>query len=79
MIRLASILFFILFLSNCSSYRSSWDCPKAKGIGCSSLEYADNIAREQILLNSGVKQKKKILINQDPYGESTFEEVEVLR
>lgn len=38
-----------LTLSNCaSSYKSTWDCPKVRGIGCSSVEYADMIAYEQI-------------------------------
>lgn len=49
-------------LSSCSSYKTSWDCPKARGIGCSSLEYADEVAREQILLNT-IKFRKQNKIN----------------
>ncbi len=54
-----------VMLSSCASYKTTWDCPKVKGIGCSSLEYADEIARKQILLNTGKKQPKKILIRKD--------------
>ncbi len=79
-------------LSSCSSYKTSWDCPKAKGIGCSSLEYADEVAREQILLNTKKarkqnkinsskeeveKESKKILLNQDLLGKGEYEEVEI--
>ncbi len=49
---LISCLTIMFGLSGCSGYKSTWDCPRAKGIGCSSLEYADEIAREQILLNA---------------------------
>jgi len=55
--QLSLLLASFILLSACSGYKSSWDCPKAKGIGCSSLEYADEMAREQILLNTG-KHKK---------------------
>lgn len=60
-----------LILSSCSSYKTSWDCPKVKGIGCSSLEYADEIARKQILLNTDKNHKKKVLIkqNEERFGE----------
>lgn len=49
-----SLLLYIIFaLSGCiSSYKSTWDCPKVKGIGCSSVEYADFIARKQIVANT---------------------------
>ena len=66
-----------LMLSSCSGYKSSWDCPKVKGIGCSSLEYADEVARKQILLNTGEKQKKEILIKEDLLGKHDFEEAEI--
>ena len=49
----------ILFtLCSCASYKSTWDCPKVRGIGCSSVEYADAIAREQILTNKEVQYEK---------------------
>ena len=44
---LASLM--LLSLCSCASYKSTWDCPKVRGIGCSSIEYADQVAREQIL------------------------------
>jgi hypothetical protein len=50
-IRQITGLLFILSLTACSSYKSTWDCPRVKGIGCSSVEYADTIAKEQIMLN----------------------------
>jgi len=61
-------------LPGCASYKATWDCPKVKGIGCSSLEYADEIARKQILLNTGEKQKKEVLIRKN---ETNFEEAEL--
>lgn len=45
------ILLLLGIVSGCTSYKNSWSCPNAKGIGCSSLEYADEVARKQILLN----------------------------
>ena len=66
-----------LSVSGCSGYKSSWDCPKVKGIGCSSLEYADEVAREQILLNTEKKNKKKILLKRDLLSEHEFEEAEI--
>ena len=45
-------------LTSCASYKSTWDCPKVRGIGCSSVEYADWVAREQILANKGIVQDK---------------------
>ena len=66
-----------LSVSGCSGYKSSWDCPKVKGIGCSSLEYADEVAREQILLNTKKNEKKKILLKRDLLSEHEFEEAEI--
>lgn len=50
---LKSFTLFLLLgnLSACTSYKSNWSCSNAQGIGCSSLEYADEVARKQILLN----------------------------
>jgi hypothetical protein len=56
---LSRFILVALVLSSCTGYKSTWDCPKVKGIGCSSLEYADEVARKQILLNTGGKQQKK--------------------
>ncbi len=71
---LTRLILISIMLSSCSGYKSTWDCPKVKGIGCSSLEYADELARKQILLNTGEKQQKKILIKQSG---NNFEEEEI--
>jgi hypothetical protein len=55
----------LITLSGCSTYRSTWECPKLHGIGCSSLEYADMVAKEQILLNSTNSNIKNLLINEN--------------
>ncbi len=48
----------VLTLSSCaSSYKSTWDCPKVRGIGCSSVEYADRVALEQIRQKYSKKYK----------------------
>ena len=70
MINIVKLILISITLSSCASYKTTWDCPKVKGIGCSSLEYADEIARKQILLNTSKKQKKEVLIKQD---ENNFE------
>ena len=71
----------LITLTSCTSYKTTWDCPKVKGIGCSSLEYADEIARKQILLNTDINNKKTILIKQDLSSDLTeknnFEEEEI--
>jgi len=70
-------LFSLFLTSSCSTYKSSWDCPKASGIGCSSLEYADEIARQQMILNKAKREKRKILINRDFLGKTKIEEIEI--
>ena len=72
-------------LSSCaSSYKTTWECPKVKGIGCSSVEYADHVAREQILLNKMVlKAKKNQTIEKDnssyiPTNDCDSAKIEVL-
>jgi uncharacterized protein YlaN (UPF0358 family) len=70
LVKAIAMISLSLTLSSCASYKTSWDCPKVKGIGCSSLEYADEIARKQILLNTDKKQKKEILIRKN---ENNFE------
>lgn len=42
----------LMFLSGCSSYKSTWNCPLETGIGCSSIKYADEIAKQEIKLTS---------------------------
>lgn len=47
-----SVAILILFLfSGCSQYKSSWSCQNPEGIGCSSIGYADMVARKNIILN----------------------------
>ena len=58
MIRKLISMLLLSTLCSCASYKSTWDCPKVRGIGCSSVEYADSVAREQILANQGIAQKK---------------------
>ena len=62
--KLLSFIVLSFLVSGCSGYKTSWDCPKSKGIGCSSIGYADEMAKEQILLNTGIHSEKTILINQ---------------
>ena len=50
--------------TGCSKYKGEWDCKAIKGIGCSSIEEAEKVAREQILLNTGRVGNKKIMINE---------------
>ena len=71
---LTRLILISIMLSSCTGYKSTWDCPKVKGIGCSSLGIADEIARKQILLNTAKKQKKKVLIKRN---ENNFEEAEI--
>lgn len=53
-----TLLLMVFTLSSCaSSYKSTWDCPKVRGIGCSSVEYADMIALEQIKQKYSAKYK----------------------
>jgi len=72
--KLAVILICILGLSGCAKYKQHWSCPNAEGIGCSSVEYADEVARQAIILNQvhvtsknpkkAKKQKTKVLVNE---------------
>jgi hypothetical protein len=76
--QLIALITFTL-MSGCSSYKTSWDCPKVRGIGCSSVNYADEMAMEQILLNTSIKSKKNILINQsslDPLDDD-YQKIEI--
>ena len=46
----------LLLLSGCSSYKSRWNCTVEHGIGCSSIAYADEIAKQEIQLNSNTDE-----------------------
>ena len=70
--QITSLLLFFS-LAGCSTYKTSWDCPKVVGIGCSSVEYADFVAKEQILLNKAAdknKHRKDIIILDKHYHET---------
>lgn len=48
---IAAMIFLLLSLTNCSHYNSSWSCKNPEGIGCSSIGYADRVAKKHIVLN----------------------------
>lgn len=58
----------LLFLTSCSSYKSTWNCPLESGIGCSSIEYADEIAKQEIQLNLNTDRITGILFNEDYFN-----------
>ena len=75
------MLITFILIPGCSSYKTSWDCAKAHGIGCSSIEYADEVAREQIILNKTNSSTNKILITHNAFESQEsqileFEEVQ---
>ena len=45
------ILSFLALITGCSQYKSTWSCSNTEGIGCSSISYADLVARKHIILN----------------------------
>jgi len=61
-VNFAIIVAMGLLLSGCAKYGGDWECGTVKGIGCSSIEEAERVARDQILLNTGSGTKKKIKI-----------------
>lgn len=63
----------LFLLSSCSSYKSTWNCPIENGIGCSSIEYADEIAKQEIQLNSNTGSIKEVFLNEDYFDYSNFE------
>lgn len=58
----AVLVVTLMTIAGCSmnGYKNSWDCKKAKGIGCTSVEYADSQARQNILLNSKKQEIGKV-------------------
>jgi hypothetical protein len=65
-------LLTLLFLSGCSTYRSTWNCPLEKGIGCSSIQYADEIAKLEIQSNSNAETD--VYINDDYFDYEQVQE-----
>ena len=52
-------LLLLYFLTGCSQYKSSWSCEAEHGIGCSSIGYADQVARKHIILNTVTTKDKR--------------------
>ncbi len=58
-------IILIILVSSCSHYKSSWDCANPRGLGCTSIAYADEVARRHIILNdSKMKLSATVLINE---------------
>ena len=57
----AAALMISILLSGCAGkYKSSWSCKNPEGVGCSSIYYADLIARKHIILNEDKKADKTL-------------------
>lgn len=69
------IVLSVFLLSGCSSYKSTWDCPLEMGIGCSSIEYADEIAKQEIQLNSNSEKIKEVFLNDDYFSYDNFHNI----
>lgn len=59
----------LVLLQGCSHYKSSWSCKNPKGFGCTSIEYADQVARRHIILNSENTDNKKIILINEHYSD----------
>ena len=71
------LLFLSLFLlTGCSGYKSTWNCPLEQGIGCSSVEYADEVAKHEIQVNSNSDRVKEIYLNENYFNRNNFEYLE---
>ena len=63
------IIMMTITLSSCAHYKSSWDCKNAQGLGCTSVEYADEIARRHIILNEDKAEKEKRILLKEHYSD----------
>lgn len=63
------VIITTLILSGCGHYKSSWDCKNAQGLGCTSVEYADEIARRHIILNEDKAEKEKRILLKEHYSD----------
>lgn len=63
------VIIAAITLSSCAHYKSSWDCKNPQGLGCTSIEYADEIARRHIILNEGKSEKEKIILLKEHYSD----------
>lgn len=76
-LKIIALLLSSSMLCNCSQYKSSWSCKNPEGIGCSSIVYADQVARKNIILNADSAHKRQdsnIVLIKEHY--SDFEKVE---
>ena len=71
---IATITMGTITLSSCAHYKSSWDCKNPQGLGCTSTQYADEIARRHIILNEDKAEKEKTILLKEHY--SDFEKYE---
>ena len=73
------LLLVVIVPSGCSHYKSSWDCKNPHGLGCTSIAYADEIARKHIILNEdGSTGEKTVLINEHYSDFKKYETQEVV-
>ena len=78
-LKLIMAISIVLPLISCSHYKSSWDCKNPSGLGCTSIAYADEIARKHIILNEdGSTSEKTILINEHYSDFKKYETREVV-
>lgn len=64
-VRISLLVILALTATSCSHYKQSWSCKNPSGIGCSSIEYADEVARRNIILNENkIKPAKKVTIDE---------------
>lgn len=60
----SSIYIFLLLTTGCSHYSSQWDCPKISGVKCTSIIHAEEIARNQILLEKEASNLKELSLKE---------------
>ena len=63
-VKISSVVLVLFLVTGCSQYKSSWSCRNPEGIGCSSISYADRIARKNIILNDGDNLEERSAVNQ---------------
>jgi hypothetical protein len=63
-VKISSVVLALFMFTGCSQYKSSWSCRNPEGIGCSSISYADRIARKNIILNDDDNLEQKPRVNQ---------------
>ncbi len=51
---ITTMLLLLVSVMSCSPYKSTWSCKIEKGLGCTSITYADELARKEIILNDSL-------------------------